>query len=201
VLFDEIEKGHPDVFHTLLQILDDGRLTDGQGRTVSFKNTVIVMTSNVGTGMVERNTIGFSVHAKNSRTADTQKRLLEALRSQFRPEFLNRVDEIVTFQRLTEEQLTEVIELQTGGLRKRLAERRIALDMTDEAKRLLVERGYDPAFGARPLKRTVQREVENPLALRVLSGELGEGDTVVVDAEDGVVVLTVRRREPAGIAE
>ncbi len=172
VLLDEIEKAHSDVFNILLQLLDDGRLTDGQGRTVDFKNAIVIMTSNA-----------------------------TDLAATFRPEFLNRVDEIVTFQRLTEEQLTEVIELQTGGLRKRLAERRIALDMTDEAKRLLVERGYDPAYGARPLKRTVQREVENPLALRVLSGELGEGDTVVVDAVDGTVVLTVRQREPAGIAE
>ena len=172
VLLDEIEKAHPDVFNILLQLLDDGRLTDGQGRTVDFKNAIVIMTSNA-----------------------------TDLAATFRPEFLNRVDEIVTFQRLTEEQLTEVIELQTGGLRKRLAERRIALDMTDEAKRLLVERGYDPAFGARPLKRTVQREVENPLALRVLSGELGEGDTVVVDAVDGAIVLTVREREPAGVAE
>jgi ATP-dependent Clp protease ATP-binding subunit ClpB len=172
VLLDEIEKAHGDVFNVLLQLLDDGRLTDGQGRTVDFKNTIVIMTSNA-----------------------------TDLAATFRPEFLNRVDEIVTFQRLTEEQLTDVIELQTGGLRKRLAERRIALDMTDEAKRLLVEHGYDPAFGARPLKRTVQREVENPLALRVLSGELGEGDTVVVDAADGAIVLTVREREPAGVAE
>jgi len=169
LLLDEIEKAHPDVFNVLLQLLDDGRLTDGQGRTVDFKHTIVIMTSNA-----------------------------TDLESTFRPEFLNRIDEIVTFQRLSQEQLTEIVELQATGLRARLAERKIALELTDAARALLVEHGYDPAYGARPLRRTLQREVENPLALKVLSGEVGEGDTVVVNAEGGEVTLEVRSPVAAG---
>jgi ATP-dependent Clp protease ATP-binding subunit ClpB len=169
VLLDEIEKAHADVFNTLLAVLDDGRLTDGQGRTVDFKNTIVIMTSNASD-----------------------------LQSTFRPEFLNRIDEIVHFHRLGESELEQVVELQVAGLRKRLVERRISLDLTDAAKKTLVERGYDPAFGARPLKRTIQREVENPLALKVLSGELGEGDTVEVDAVGDQIEFVVRKPEPAG---
>jgi ATP-dependent Clp protease ATP-binding subunit ClpB len=168
LLLDEIEKAHPDVFNILLQLLDDGRLTDGQGRTVDFKHTIVIMTSNA-----------------------------TDLAATFRPEFLNRVDEIVTFQRLSQQQLTEIVELQAGGLRARLAERRIELELTEAARALLVEHGYDPAFGARPLRRTLQREVENPLALKVLSGEIGEGDTAVVDGEDGEIVLRVLTQVPA----
>ena len=168
LLLDEIEKAHPDVFNILLQLLDDGRLTDGQGRTVDFKHTIVIMTSNA-----------------------------TDLAATFRPEFLNRVDEIVTFKRLSSEQLTQIVELQAGGLRARLAERRIELELTEEARALLVEHGYDPAFGARPLRRTLQREVENPLAMKVLSGEIGEGDTAMVDAEDGEIVLRVRAQVPA----
>src|SRR5205085_1241490 len=129
ILFDEIEKAHPDVFHTLLQILDDGRLTDGQGRTVSFKNTVIVMTSNVGTGMVEKNTIGFSVHAKDGRNEDTRKRLLEALRQQFRPEFLNRVDDIIVFNSLTREHLSRIVDIQLVNVGKLLKDRKVKLEV------------------------------------------------------------------------
>jgi ATP-dependent Clp protease ATP-binding subunit ClpB len=160
LLLDEIEKAHPDVFNILLQLLDDGRLTDGQGRTVDFRNTIIVMTSNA-----------------------------RDLESVFRPEFLNRIDEIVTFHALSQEQLNEIIELQAASLRSRLASRRIELELTDAARALLVEHGYDPAYGARPLKRTLQREVENPLAMKVLSGEVAEGDTVVVDAGDGEITF------------
>jgi ATP-dependent Clp protease ATP-binding subunit ClpB len=171
LLLDEIEKAHPDVFNVLLQLLDDGRLTDGQGRTVDFKNTIVIMTSNA--------------------------RDLEAT---FRPEFLNRVDEIVTFESLSQEQLAEIVTLQADGLRRRLAERRIDLELTDAAKALVVEHGYDPAYGARPLKRTLQREVENPLALKVLSGEIGEGDTAVVDAAGGEITIAVRSQATAGAA-
>ena len=162
LLLDEIEKAHHDVFNILLQLLDDGRLTDGQGRTVDFRNTIVIMTSNA-----------------------------DDLQATFRPAFLNRIDEMVTFQQLSEDQLEEIVELQLGSLRKRLADRRITLDLTDDARRLLVTHGYDPAFGARPLKRTVQREVENPLALMVLSGEVGEGDTVLVGAADGTITVAV----------
>ena len=163
VLLDEIEKAHPEVFDVLLQILDDGRLTDGQGRTVDFRNTVIIMTSNL-------------------RSADE-------MREVFRPEFLNRIDEIVEFHPLSREQLGEIVELQLARLRERLAERGLALELTDEAKELVAEAGWDPAYGARPLKRALQRLVENPLALRLLEREFDEGDTVRVDALDGELVF------------
>jgi ATP-dependent Clp protease ATP-binding subunit ClpB len=159
VLLDEIEKAHPEVFDVLLQILDDGRLTDGQGRTVDFRNTVIIMTSNI--------------------------RSAEAMRDHFRPEFLNRIDEIVEFRPLTREQLGEIVELQLTRLRDRLAERGLGLELTDEAKQAVAEAGWDPAYGARPLKRSIQRLVENPLALRLLQGDFHDGDTVRVDARDG----------------
>jgi ATP-dependent Clp protease ATP-binding subunit ClpB len=163
VLLDEIEKAHTEVFDVLLQILDDGRLTDGQGRTVDFRNTVIIMTSNL--------------------------RSQDELRAVFRPEFLNRIDELVQFRSLTREQLGEIVELQLRQLRGRLAERGIGLELTDEAKGVLVEAGWDPTYGARPLKRAVQRLVENPLALRILEGDFVEGDTVRVDAQDGELVF------------
>ncbi|MFL6017077.1 MAG: ATP-dependent chaperone ClpB [Gaiellaceae bacterium] len=159
VLLDEIEKAHTEVFDVLLQILDDGRLTDGQGRTVDFRNTVVIMTSNI-------------------RSAD-------ALRDVFRPEFLNRVDEIVEFQPLTRDQLGDIVELQLARLRERLAERGLSLELTDEAKEVVADAGWDPAYGARPLKRALQRLVENPLALRLLEGDFTEGDTIRVDADNG----------------
>ena len=172
VLLDEIEKAHNEVFDVLLQILDDGRLTDGQGRTVDFRNTVIIMTSNL-------------------RSADQMSEL-------FRPEFLNRIDEIVEFEALTREQLADIVELQLARLRERLAERGLTLELTDAAKEHLAEAGWDPQFGARPLKRALQRLVENPLALRLLEGEFGEGDTVRVDAADGELVFAkAEAAEPA----
>jgi ATP-dependent Clp protease ATP-binding subunit ClpB len=162
LLLDEIEKAHPEVFNVLLQLLDDGRLTDGQGRTVDFRNTVVIMTSNI--------------------------RSPDELRERFRPEFLNRIDEVVVFQSLSREQLTEIVELQLRRLRERLAERRIELELTDAAKEALTEAGWDPAYGARPLKRAIQRLLENPLALELLEGRFAEGDTVRADAsEDGLV--------------
>jgi ATP-dependent Clp protease ATP-binding subunit ClpB len=163
VLLDEIEKAHNEVFDVLLQILDDGRLTDGHGRTVDFRNSVIIMTSNVRTP--------------------------EEMRERFRPEFLNRIDEIVVFEALTRDQLGEIVELQLARLRERLAERRLELELTDAAKELVTEAGWDPTYGARPLKRALQRLVENPLALRLLEGEFAEGDTVRVDAHDGELVF------------
>jgi ATP-dependent Clp protease ATP-binding subunit ClpB len=171
VLLDEIEKAHPEVFDVLLQLLDDGRLTDGQGRTVDFRNTVIIMTSNI--------------------------RSPDELRDRFRPEFLNRVDEVVVFDALTREQLADIVELQLSRLRDRLAERRLSLEVTDAAKELLAEEGWDPAYGARPLKRAIQRLVENPLALELLEGRFAEGDTVRVDARDGELVF---EPAPAGAA-
>jgi ATP-dependent Clp protease ATP-binding subunit ClpB len=171
ILLDEIEKAHSDVFNVLLQLLDDGRLTDGQGRTVDFRNTVVIMTSNI-------------------RSAD---QLLE----HFRPEFVNRIDEIVTFELLTKEQIGEIVELQLERLRARLAERRIELVLTDNAKELLAEEGWDPAFGARPIKRAIQRLVENPLALRLLEGDFAEGDTVTAYADRGEIAFAVGEPEPA----
>jgi ATP-dependent Clp protease ATP-binding subunit ClpB len=159
VLLDEIEKAHAEVFDVLLQILDDGRLTDGQGRTVDFRNTVIIMTSNI--------------------------RSAEALTEYFRPEFLNRVDEVVQFQALTREQLGEIVELQLERLRARLAERGIQLELTDAAKEAVAEAGWDPTYGARPLKRALQRLVENPLAMRLLEGDFADGDSIRVDAQNG----------------
>ncbi len=161
ILLDEIEKAHAEVFDVLLQVLDDGRLTDGQGRTVDFRNTVLIMTSNV--------------------------RSVDALRDVFRPEFLNRIDEVIEFELLSKEQIAEIVELQLGRLRERLAERRIRLELTDAAKETLAEAGWDPAYGARPLKRAIQRLVENPLALRLLEGDFADGDTIHVDAEEGEI--------------
>jgi ATP-dependent Clp protease ATP-binding subunit ClpB len=172
ILLDEIEKAHNEVFDVLLQILDDGRLTDGQGRTVDFRNTVLIMTSNL--------------------------RSTDQLREFFRPEFLNRIDEVVEFQPLTKEQLAEIVELQLERLRARLGDRGIELELTDEAKEVLAEAGWDPTYGARPLKRALQRLVENPLALRLLEGEFHEGDRVRVDARDGELVFErAEAREPA----
>jgi len=182
VLFDEIEKAHPDVFHMLLQILDDGRLTDGQGHTVSFKNTVIVMTSNIGTGMVDKNAIGFSVHAKDGRNDDTKKRLLDALRQHFRPEFLNRVDDIIVFNALTREHLSRIVDIQLASVSALLRDRKVQLEVTPAAKDRIIAEGYDPQFGARPMRRAVQRLVQDPLALKLINGEFLEGDTVLVDS-------------------
>ena len=171
VLLDEIEKASAEVFDVLLQILDDGRLTDGQGRTVDFRNTVIVMTSNV--------------------------RSAEALREFFRPEFLNRIDEVVEFHPLSREQIGEIVELQLRRLRERLADRGLSLELTDEAKELVAEAGWDPTYGARPLKRALQRLVENPLAMRLLEGDFAEGDTVRVDSDDGELVFEKATAVPA----
>jgi len=181
VLFDEIEKAHPDVFNALLQILDDGRLTDGQGRTVSFKNTVVVMTSNVGTSFVEKASIGFSVHAKDPKNEDTRKRLLEALRQQFRPEFLNRVDDIIVFNTLAREHLSLIVNIQIQNVGKLLKDRKVKLEVTEAAKDLIISEGYDPQFGARPMRRAVQRLIQDPLALKLINGEFLEGDTILVD--------------------
>lgn len=172
VLFDEIEKAHPDVFHALLQILDEGRLTDGQGRVVNFKNTVIIMTSNVGSQWIEE------LGGKDRK--ELRKRVTEALRTQFRPEFLNRIDEIIIFNNLELEEIKQIVEIQISHLKSRLEEKKLTLVLTDEAKEFLAQQGYDPLYGARPLKRTLQREVQNPLAKRMLEGRYQEGDIIKV---------------------
>ncbi|MBI4594696.1 MAG: AAA family ATPase, partial [Candidatus Rokubacteria bacterium] len=172
VLFDEIEKAHGDVFNVLLQLLDDGRLTDGHGRTVDFRNTVVIMTSNLGS----------HIFREYERPEKVRPLLLQELRNTLRPEFLNRIDEVVIFSPLGREDIARIVEIQLGHLERRLAARRIALEVTDAAKALLGREGYDPTFGARPLKRTIQRLVQDPLALRLLEHEFVEGDTVTVDA-------------------
>ena len=176
VLLDEIEKAHPDVFNVLLQVLDDGRLTDGQGRTVNFKNTVIIMTSNIGSQLI------LEVRDADERSYQRMReQVLEALRRQFRPEFLNRVDEIVVFRALTEAELGKIVEIQLEGLRRRLGERRITIEISEGARTHLAHVGYDPVFGARPLKRVIQREVETPVARLIVAGKLRDGSTVRVD--------------------
>jgi ATP-dependent Clp protease ATP-binding subunit ClpB len=165
VLLDEIEKAAPEVFNVLLQLMDDGRLTDGQGRTVDFKNTVLIMTSNVAGGM-------------------------EGVQATFKPEFINRLDEIVQFQQLTREQIGSIVEMQTRRLAERLRERGVEIELTDEAKTLLGNLGYDPVYGARPLKRVIQKQLVDKLALRLLEGEFRDGDRVAVSASDGEIVFS-----------
>jgi ATP-dependent Clp protease ATP-binding subunit ClpC len=188
VLFDEIEKAHPEVLNVLLQIMDDGRLTDGHGRTVDFRNTIIIMTSNLGTSSDARGAFGFvsDKTASKSERDKLRERTERALREFFRPEFLNRIDEVIVFEPLTEKDLEQIVELMVDEVRDRLSDRQVELELTEAAKAKLVKEGYDPVFGARPLRRVVTRQVENPLSKRILEGEFQPGDTAVMDAtEDG----------------
>jgi ATP-dependent Clp protease ATP-binding subunit ClpB len=181
VLFDEIEKAHPEVFNVLLQVLDDGRLTDGQGRTVDFRNTVIIMTSNLGSQYI------LDVADVDE---EVERRVREVLRQHFRPEFLNRLDEIVVFHALHKEQLKEIIEIQLGHLRKLLKDRNVTIELTDKAKDLLVQEGYDPAFGARPLKRVLQHRIADPLAVQILEGRVFNGEHLLVDVVGDELTFT-----------
>jgi ATP-dependent Clp protease ATP-binding subunit ClpB len=192
VLFDEIEKAHPDVFNILLQILDDGRLTDSQGRTVDFRNTVIIMTSNIGSHFILEHAAG------DWALVETQ--VTSALRQHFRPEFLNRVDDIIIFRPLSEEDIGHIIELQLKRLEQLLADRHITIELTPEAKHVLATEGYDPAFGARPLKRAIQKLVQNPLAMAVLEGRFTEGDHIVVGADPNGQLTFTKGGVPAGVA-
>jgi len=193
VLFDEIEKAHPDVFNVLLQILDDGRLTDGQGRTVDFRNTVLIMTSNLG---------GQLIQDMSSRSFDeVREAVMAVLRDHFRPEFLNRVDDIIVFKSLTQEQLGAIVDIQLARLRKRLVDRKLTLTVTDAARKLLIERGWDPVYGARPLKRAIQRLVQDPLAMLLLEGTFTDGDAVEVDAKgDQLTFAKAKLRATAPVA-
>jgi ATP-dependent Clp protease ATP-binding subunit ClpB len=195
VLFDEIEKAHPDVFNTLLQILDDGRLTDGKGRLVNFKNTVIIMTSNIAGSIIqEMNQSALPQEA-------IRARVMEELRHIFRPEFLNRVDETIIFHPLNREQIAEIARLQLQRLHATLGERRIALEVTPAAYVQLAEEGYDPVYGARPLKRAIQQRIQNPLALKLLQGEFQPGDTLIVDAAlDGEIIFARQEEDEQGAA-
>jgi len=187
VLFDEIEKAHADVFNVLLQLLDDGRLTDGHGRTVDFRNTVVIMTSNLGS----------HIFREYERPEKVRPLLMQELRNTLRPEFLNRIDEVVIFAPLGREEIARIVDIQLGHLRRRLAARRIELEVTDAARALLGREGYDPTFGARPLKRTIQRLVQDPLSLKLLQREISDGDTVTVDAEGEAIIF--KRTAPAEV--
>jgi ATP-dependent Clp protease ATP-binding subunit ClpB len=198
VLFDEIEKAHPDVFNTLLQLLDDGRLTDGHGRTVDFRNTVIIMTSNVGSHLVGE--------TGDWDSQSLQARVLEELRRTFRPEFLNRIDDIVTFHKLGRGEINRIVDIQLERLRKLLRERSLELELTPEARTFLADNGYDPAYGARPLKRAIMRYVQDPLARRLLGGEFAPGDTIVADRIGGTAAagspdeLAFKHKMPSHVA-
>jgi ATP-dependent Clp protease ATP-binding subunit ClpB len=187
VLFDEIEKAHPDVFNVLLQVLDDGRLTDGQGRTVDFKNTIVIMTSNIGSPIIQEH----FMEGKNSASAklDLENKVLAELKKHFRPEFLNRIDDVIIFQSLDEEELSKIVEIQISRLENRLKQQNLTLDVDDSAKKLLAREGYDPQFGARPLKRAVQEHLLNPLSMKLLEGEFKPGDKIKVTVKDDELVF------------
>jgi ATP-dependent Clp protease ATP-binding subunit ClpB len=189
VLFDEVEKAHPEVLNVLLQLLDDGRLTDAQGRTVDFRNTIVIMTSNLGSQWI---------HERGLSEDEIRERVMEAVRSHFRPELLNRIDEVVIFHALGLDQISRIVDIQLRGLRQRLADRKMHLDLTDAAKELVAREGFDPVYGARPLKRTIQKDLVQPLAVQLLQGEFLDGDTVVVDADaDGHLTFS---KAPAAVA-
>jgi ATP-dependent Clp protease ATP-binding subunit ClpC len=198
ILLDEIEKAHPDVFNTLLQILDDGRLTDGHGRTVDFKNTVVIMTSNVGVELIKRDmTIGFAAQKGETKTRkqayDSMKeKVLTEVKKTFRPEFLNRIDEIIVFRELTEEQLRSIVDLLVKDLQKRLTEHKLKVELTDGAKSWLAKVGYDPVYGARPLRRAIERYVENPLSTKILRGEFSQSDAIIIDLGDEGLTFTTK---------
>jgi ATP-dependent Clp protease ATP-binding subunit ClpC len=203
ILLDEIEKAHPEVFNSLLQVLDDGRLTDGHGRTVDFKNTIVIMTSNAGVELIRRESgIGFAT----PRGAKAEKQSYEAMKEKvmgevkrmFRPEFLNRLDEIIVFHELTEEQLRSIVDLLVKDLQKRLAERKLGVELTESAKLWLAKEGYDPIYGARPLRRAIERYVENPLSTKLLRGEFSQGDRIIVDLGDKGLTFSVGERADVG---
>jgi ATP-dependent Clp protease ATP-binding subunit ClpB len=196
VLFDEIEKAHPDVFNILLQIMDDGRLTDGKGRKVDFKNTVIIMTSNLGSAYLQSENV-----RSEAAFEEASKQVLGALHGHFKPEFLNRVDDIVIFRPLGKEQLVKIVDLRLEDLRRLLADRKISLELTEAAKELLFTEGYDPNFGARPLKRAIQKLVQDSLAMKILDGEVLHGDHVIVDADKKTGKMTFLVSERVGAVE
>jgi ATP-dependent Clp protease ATP-binding subunit ClpB len=188
ILFDEVEKAHPDVFNVLLQVLDDGRLTDGQGRTVDFRNTLIVLTSNLGSEIL-------AAMPEGVETSSVREQVMGIVRQAFRPEFLNRLDEILLFRRLSRLEMTGIVEIQLERLKRLLADRKIALDLDESAKAWLADAGYDPVYGARPLKRVIQRELQNPLAQMILEGSVPDGSAVRVTARDGKLTIEPVRSE------
>jgi ATP-dependent Clp protease ATP-binding subunit ClpB len=185
ILFDEVEKAHPDVFNVLLQVLDDGRLTDGQGRTVDFRNTLIVLTSNLGSEVL-------ASLPENVEVASVRDQVMDVVRGAFRPEFLNRLDEILIFRRLSRSDMTGIVDIQLARLQQLLADRKITLTLDSKARTWLAEAGYDPVYGARPLKRVIQRSLQNPLAELILAGRIGEGETVQVTTGEGGLAIAGR---------
>jgi ATP-dependent Clp protease ATP-binding subunit ClpB len=182
VLFDEVEKAHGDVFNVLLQVLDDGRITDGQGRTVDFKNTVIIMTSNIGSQFI----------MEDLSVAERNKRVMEALRGHFRPEFLNRIDEIVIFDRLSDKEIGRIVDIQLNRLAKRLGKQNLHLELSEKARVYLAKEGYDPAYGARPLKRVIQQKILDPLSMEILDGRIHEGQTIHADVSGGELTFITK---------
>ncbi|MGO1896708.1 MAG: AAA family ATPase, partial [Brachybacterium sp.] len=205
VLFDEVEKAHVDIFNSLLQILEDGRLTDSQGRVVDFKNTVIIMTTNLGTRDIAKGvSMGFTAGGDLSTDYERMKsKVNEELKQHFKPEFLNRVDDVVVFPQLSQSEIVQIVDLEVGKLDARLRDKDMAIELTPAAKDLLAEKGFDPVLGARPLRRTIQRDIEDVLSERILFGQVQVGDTIVVDSEgEGLLgELSFRRRTPDGDLE
>ncbi|HSO26908.1 MAG TPA: AAA family ATPase, partial [Anaerolineales bacterium] len=200
ILFDEIEKAHPEVWNALLQILDDGRLTDGQGRIVDFRNAVLIMTSNLGTEYVRRSgTLGFMTRTEEQEARQDDEKIEKALKGAFRPEFLNRIDEIITFSPLSRDQMVEIVDLQMAEVEERLSEQGIKVQLSDNARKWLADQGYDPAFGARPLRRALQKFVESPLSVSLLAGEFSEGDTILVEVDEESGKLAFRPIHQEGI--
>ena len=187
VLFDEIEKAHPDVFNVLLQVLDDGRITDSQGRTIDFKNTILIMTSNIGSPYLLD-----GIDEKGDIKPEAQEQVMNDLRGHFRPEFLNRLDEIIMFKPLTKDNIGKIIDLMVKELSDRLADQELSLELTDAAKQMVVDNGYDPVYGARPLKRYLQNYVETLTAKKILSGDVHAGDTIVLDVKDGAFTVSTK---------
>ena len=187
VLFDEIEKAHPDVFNIMLQIFDDGRLTDSKGRTIDFKNTLIIMTSNIGSDIILEDSLKSIGETVNFEA--TKDKVMEILRSKFKPEFLNRIDETIFFKALTLEQLSNIVDIQMEYLRRLLKEQEITVEITDEAKELLATRGFNPVYGARPLKRVIRQMVENPLSKQILAQKFLRGDKLIIDVKDDEIVF------------
>jgi len=185
VLFDEIEKAHPDVFNALLQVLEEGRLTDSQGRTVDFRNTVIIMTSNLGTADLRKASVGFAKADEAVSYSRMKEKVNESLKQHFRPEFLNRIDEVIVFHELSRDEVVQMVDLQIRRVTTQLVSQGIGLELTHEAKVLLAERGYDPSLGGRPLRRAIQRMIEDPMSERILVKEFHAGETIIVDAVDG----------------
>ncbi|MBQ2063363.1 MAG: AAA family ATPase, partial [Firmicutes bacterium] len=185
ILFDEIEKAHPDVFNILLQLLDDGRLTDNQGRTVDFKNTIVIMTSNIGSAYLTEN-----IREDGTISDSVKDEVIREMKQHFRPEFINRIDDTIVFSPLTEEQIEKIIDLSMADIQKRLAEREITIRLTDESKKLIAKEAYSPMYGARPVKRYLQKHIETGLAARIIAGEIIDGQEVVIDAKNGTQQFT-----------